>query len=116
MTNANLLPYYPRFIFNFNDGKCLSTADLDEFRHMKEHESGYEITRFFTGQKIDVTFVDVNERANVFTYIVNRVEIYEIKQDLDKPSYGFNGNDCRAISGKEKKWMMEIYVFLDLVS
>ena len=31
MTDANLLPYYPKFIFNCSDGNCLSTGDLGAF-------------------------------------------------------------------------------------
>lgn len=113
MTNASALPYYPRFIFNFSDGKCFSTCDLDEFKYIKEHEVDYDITRFVPGQKVDVSWVNENNEQEVTTYSVNKIEIHQIKYDLDEPTYGINMNDCASVFGKEKKWMMEIYVFLD---
>ena len=115
MTDSNSLPYYPRFIFNFSDDKCFSTGDLDEFEYIKEHKQDYKISRFVPGQKVDVTFVNENNESEVGTYSVNRIEIHQIKYDLDEPTYGFNMNDCTSIFGKEKKWLMEIYVYLDLV-
>lgn len=115
MTDANSLPYYPRFIFNFNDGVCFSTGDLEHFEYIKEHKTDYEVTRFVPGQKVDVTFENEDNETEVKTYSVNRIEIQQIKYDLDEPTYGINMNDCSSIFGKEKKWMMEIYVFLDLV-
>lgn len=115
MTDANSLPYYPRFIFNCNDGNCLSTADLELFKHIKETGSDYDISRFVPGQSISISWINDNEEKEVRSYVVNKIEIHQIKHDLDEPTYGTNMNDCTGIFGREKKWMMEIYVFLDLV-
>jgi hypothetical protein len=115
MTKANNLPYYPRFIFNCNDNKCMSTGDLELFKFIKESGTDYEITRFVPGQKIDISWINENEKVEIKTYTVNKIEIHQIKTDLDKPTYGINSNDCTMISGKEKKWMMEIYIFLDII-
>ena len=113
MTDSNNLPYYPRFIFNCDDGNCMSTGDLKFFKFIKETGSEYDITKFTPGQKIDISWVNENDEQEIKTYEVNRIEIHQIKYDLDKPTYGMNSNDCTAIAGKEKKWMMEIYVFLN---
>lgn len=113
MTDANLLPYYPRFIFNFSDGNCFSTGDLTEFQFIKEHKTDYEISRFIPGQKIDFTWEDENENSIIKTYTVNKIQVQQIKYDLDEPTYGINLNDCGVISGEKKKWLMEIYVYLD---
>ncbi|MCF1192508.1 hypothetical protein LRR18_13010 [Mangrovimonas sp. AS39] len=113
MTKTNDLPYYPRFIFNCSDGNCLSTGDLELFDFIKETGSEFEITAFKPGQSLDITWVDENEDQIIKTYIVNRIQINQIKYDLDEPTFGINSNDCTAIQGKEKKWMMEIYIFLD---
>ena len=115
MTDTNSLPYYPRFIFNFNDDKCFSTGDLDEFEYIKEHKSEHKISRFVPGQNVDVTFVNENDESEIKTYLVNQIKIQQIKYDLDEPTYGINMDDCTAIFGKDKKWMMEIYVYLDLI-
>ncbi len=115
MNKASELPYYPRFIFNFNDGNCFSTGDLDEFEYIKEHGNDHEITQFLPGQKIDVSWVNEDEELEIRTYSVNKIEIRQIKYDLDEPTYGINMNDCSAINGRKKKWMMEIYVFLDKI-
>lgn len=115
MMKASDLPYYPRFIFNFSDGSCFSTGDLDEFEYIKEHGTDYEITQFVTGQKIDVIWVDEHEEQEIRTYSVNKIDIHQIKYDLDEPTYGINLNDCSTITGRKKKWMMEIYIFLDKI-
>ena len=115
MTKATNLPYYPRFIFNCDDGNCMSTGDLEMFEFIKESESEYEITRFTPGQKIDISLINENEEHEIRTYKVDKIEIHQIKYDLDEPTYGINSNDCTAIVGKEKKWMMDIYVFLNLI-
>lgn len=115
MTDANLLPYYPRFIFNCNDDLCFSTADLEEFKYLTEHKSDSKITRFVTGQKVDVKIDDENGAFVIKTYEVRKIDIHQIKYDLDEPTYGFNMNDCTNIQGNPKKHLMEIYVFLDLV-
>lgn len=112
MQNANNLPYYPRFIFNFNDGNCFSTGDLDKFEHIKGSGTDYEITQFYPGQKIDVKWVNESGEPEIRTYVVDKIEIQQIKYDLDEPTYGINMNDCTTYTGKEKKWIMEIYVFL----
>ncbi len=115
MNKANNLPYYPRFIFNFNDGLCFSTGDLDELEYIKESGTDYEITHFFPGQKIDVSWVNENEEPEIRKYEVNKIEVRQIKYDLDEPTYGINMNDCTSIYGKEKKWLMEIYIFMNKI-
>ena len=111
MTNANSLPYYPRFIFNCDDGVCISTGDLDTFEFIKEKGIEYNITSFRPGQKIDITLAD-EEKQEIKSYVVEKIEIQQIKYDLDAPTYGLNMNDCTSRIGVAKKWMMEIYVFL----
>ena len=115
MKEANKLPYYPRFIFNFSDGHCLSTADLDLFRFIKESGSEHKISRFKKGQKIDVHIEGDYRKKVIKTYIVTEIEIQEIKYDIDEPTYGINKNDCLSVEGVKKKWIMDIYIFLDLV-
>lgn len=115
MTKASELPYYPRFIFNCSDEQCLSTADLELFEHIKETGSEYEVTRFKKGQSLDITWVDEQDNPIIKTYIVSEIEIHQIKRDIDEPTYGMNKNDCTAVQGDKKKWLMEIYIFLDLV-
>lgn len=115
MTVTNSLPYYPRFIFNCNDGNCLTTGDLELFKFIKEKGSDYDITRFKTGEQINISWVNDNDETEVKTYIIDHIDIHQIKYDLDEPTYGMNSNDCTGLAGKEKKWMMEIYVFLNKV-
>lgn len=93
----------------------MSTGDLEFFKFIKETGSDYDITRFTPGQEINISWINENEEQEIKTYKVNRVEIHQIKYDLDEPTYGINSNDCMGIAGKEKKWMMEIYIFLDQV-
>jgi hypothetical protein len=113
MTLTNNLPYYPRFIFNCSDEKCLSTGDLDWFKNIKQAGSVYDITSFKTGQKIDITWIDKQE---IKTYLITKIDINHIKYDLDEPTYGMNAeNDCSSVKGKTKKWMMEIYIYLELI-
>ena len=109
MIDTNKLPYYPRFIFNCDDGKCMSTGDLEYFRYFKESESKDDINKFKPGQQITINWED---GAELKTYQVDKIEIHRIKYDLDMPTRGMNLNDCAAIDGQEKKWMMEIYIFL----
>ena len=116
MNKVNNLAYYPRFIFNFNDGFCFSTGDLEELENIKESgKTDYKIARFFPEQKIDVMCINKNDVQEIRKYVVNKLEIKQIKYNLDEPTYGINMNDCTSIYGKEKKWLMEIYVFLDRV-
>nr|WP_276904078.1 hypothetical protein [Pedobacter kyonggii] len=112
MTNATDLPYYPRFIFNCSDDRCFSTGDLDYLKFIKEKGSEYEITRFKKGQILQITWEEDNGKKLVKDYEVSDVEIAQIKYDVDEPTYGINSNDCTGIYGKEKKWLMEIYIFL----
>jgi hypothetical protein len=114
MMDANSLPYYPRFIFNCNDGRCLTTGDLEIFKHIKEKGSDYDISRFVPGQRINISWTNNGEKE-VQSYEVKKIEIHQLKHDLDEPTYGTNMNDCTGLAGREKKWMMEIYVFLDAV-
>jgi hypothetical protein len=111
MTDANSLPYYPRFIFNCNDGVCISTGDLENFKFIKEKGSEYDITSFRSGQKIEIS-LDDGDKQEIKSYVVDKIEIQQLKYDLDEPTYGLNRNDCVGRIGKDKKWMMEIYVFL----
>ena len=117
MDKASLLPYYPRFIFKFGENDCFSTADLDMFKFIKEVIDGkeYDVTRFIIGQIINVTVANKDGSTEVKKYRVKKVEIQQIKDDLDAPTYGINLEDCPTIFGKEKKWLMEIYIFLDPV-
>lgn len=115
MTKASNLPYYPRFIFNGSDGNRFSTADLELFDYLKETGSEYKISRFKKGQSIDVTIASEDGETIIKTYKVSDIEIQQIKYDIDEPTYGFNMNDCQSVDGSEKKWLMEIYVFLDLI-
>jgi hypothetical protein len=115
MTDANLLPYYPRFILNCSDGKCLSTGDLDIFKFITESSSDYNISRFYPGQRINIAWENGAGEKEIKSYELKSIEVQEIKYDLDAPSYGLNSNDCMGLHGIEKKWMMEIYIFLDAV-
>ena len=115
MIDSSALPYYPRFIFNCDDGNCMSTADLEFFEHIKETSSDYNISRFVPGQGIDIAWINDREEREVRSYRVKKIEIHQIKYDLDEPTYGLNSNDCTQIFGREKKYMMEIYVFLESV-
>lgn len=82
MKDANSLPYYPRFIFNCSDGKCLSTGDLDFFKHIKEIETDYDITSFVPGRKLEITWATDNEEQEIKAYIINRIEIHQLKSLL----------------------------------
>lgn len=113
MIKAANLPYYPRFIFNCDDGNCMSTGDLEMFEYIKESDSGHEITRFTPGQKINISWINESKELEIKTYKVDKIEIHQIKYDLDEPTYGMNLNDCTAVFGSKKKWMMEIYIFLN---
>lgn len=115
MTETNNLPYYPRFILNCDDGNCMSTGDLEMFKFIKEANNNYEITRFTPGQLIQISWSNENDEPQPQIYKVEKIEIHQIKYDLDEPTYGINTNDCTGIVGKEKKWMMDIYVFLNRV-
>lgn len=115
MTDVNLLPYYPRFIFNCNDGMCLSTGDVELLDQLKEAGNGYPISRFVSGQRVRICWKTEIGGQDVRTYVVNKIEIHQIKRDLDEPTYGTNSNDCIVNSGRDKNWLMEIYVFLDAV-
>jgi hypothetical protein len=112
---ASELPYYPRFIFNCSDGSCFSTADLELFEFLKEVGTDYKVSRFKKGQNIEVTTSDETGETLIKTYKVSEIEIQQIKYDIDEPTYGFNMNDCQSVDGSEKKWLMEIYIFLELV-
>lgn len=112
---ASKLPYYPRFIFNCSDGNRFSTADIELFKFIKESGTDNKVSRFKKGQKIDVSTTIGNVEAEVKTYRVSEIEIQQIKYDTDEPTYGFNKNDSPSVSGNKKDWLMEIYVFLDLV-
>ncbi|MER3376528.1 MAG: hypothetical protein RIM83_17955 [Allomuricauda sp.] len=117
MTKASSLPYYPRFIFNCSDDNCFSTADVELFDSIKETGSDYEVTRFKKGQKLDITWIGENDETTVKTYRVSEIEIHQIKRDIDEPTYGINMNDCHGpVFGEKKKWLMEIYVFLELLA
>lgn len=111
MKDANTLPYYPRFILNFDDGKCFSTGDLDQLQHIKESGINEGISQFFPGQIINATWQLENNKLEAISYKVDKIEIRQIKYDLDEPTFGVNENDCYSLFGKEKKWLMEIYVF-----
>ena len=115
MKKATELPYYPRFIFNCSDHNCFSTADVELLEHIKETGSEYEITRFTRGQSLDITWADEVGNLTLKTYKVREIEIHQIKYDIDEPTYGINLNDCQTVFGKEKKVLMELYIFLDLV-
>ena len=115
MTKASLLPYYPRFIFNCSDGKCFSTADVDWLKDVKDSDYEGDITQFVPGQNINITWSVAEGGVEIKSYSVNRVEVHQIKYDLDEPTYGMNSNDTMEVVGREKKHMMEIYVFLDEV-
>ena len=116
MTNANALPYYPRFIFSCSDGNCFSTADLEQLKHIKDAGSEYDVSSFVPGRKINISWVNDAGQQEIKVYKVDKIEIHQIKYDLDEPTYGMNSNDCSAVFGKEKKWLMEIYVFLENVN
>lgn len=113
MTKANNLPYYPRFIFNCSDGYAFSTGDLEIFKLIKETGKDYEVTSFRQGQSLNITQIDENNEKVVKTYVVNRIQVNRIKYDLDEPDYGINLDDSTSIQGKKKKWLMEIFVYLD---
>ena len=120
MTKASSLPYYPRFIFNCSDGKCFSTADLDSLEYIRDaedEEDGYsrDITQFVPGQILNISWSAPDAKVEVKSYKVERIEIHQIKYDLDKETKGVNSNDCSVVAGKHKKHMMEIYVFLKAV-
>lgn len=117
MTKASALPYYPRFIFNCSDGRVFSTADVDLLKHVKDADDEYErdITQFVPGQIVNISWAAADNEVEVRSYEVDKIEVHQIKYDLDKPTKGMNSNDCAEISGKEKKHMMEIYVFLNPV-
>lgn len=115
MINASTLPYYPRFIFNCDDDRCFSTGDLDELEYIKESGTDYDVTRFVPNQILDISWSDGNGGFEIKSYSVDKIEIHQIKRDLDEPTYGINMNDCAEVYGREKKWMMEIYVFLKLI-
>lgn len=114
MTKASALPYYPRFIFNCSDGRCFSTADVDSLAHIKDaHDTyGSNVEQFVPGREVKITWATTAGEPEVKRYTVDKIEIHQIKYDLDAPTYGMNSNDCSQIFGKEKKHMMEIYVFL----
>ena len=116
MTKASSLPYYPRFIFNCSDGKGFSTADLDSLKYVKDSDDkhGDDITQFVPGQRISVTW-STDDKGEVRSYEVDKIEIHQIKYDLDEPTFGMNSNDVMDVSGKPKKHMMDIYVFLKAV-
>lgn len=120
MTKASLLPYYPRFIFSCSDGKCFTTADLDELKDIKDADDvddgyGYDITQFVPGQRIQISWSAPDNGLEIKTYKVDKIEIHQIKRDLDAETKGMNSNDCwGAVSGRTKKHMMEIYVFLEV--
>lgn len=118
MKKASLLPYYPRFIFSCSDGKCFTTADLDELKHIKDADDvddgfGRDITQFVPGQRVQFSWLAADDGIEVKVYTVEKIEVHQIKYDLDKETKGMNSNDCSMISGKPKKHMMEIYVFLE---
>jgi hypothetical protein len=114
MPKASTLPYYPRFIFTCDDGKCFSTADLDYLRDIKDADDKYEhdITQFVPGQLLKITWAADNNQTEVKYYEVDRLEVHQIKYDTNEPTVGMNSNDCTVIAGQPKKHLMEIYVFL----
>ena len=113
MTDANSLPYYPRFIFNCNDGRCFSTGDLDLFRFIKKRGKDYDITSFASGEEVEIHWEDDDEITTI-AYVIDHIDIHQIKRDVDEPTKGLHINDC-TLSGKEKKWIMEIYIFLNTI-
>ncbi|RYE18308.1 MAG: hypothetical protein EOP45_14345 [Sphingobacteriaceae bacterium] len=115
MNHANALPYYPRFVFNCSNGECLSTGDLEFFESIKDLNSSYDITSFVPGEKINIYWPIENSEPEIKTYLINRIEIHQIKYDLDKAVKGENSNDCKLIYGREKKWLMDVYIFLDIL-
>ncbi|WP_338815680.1 hypothetical protein V9L05_21840 (plasmid) [Bernardetia sp. Wsw4-3y2] len=114
MTNANSLPYYPRFIFSCNDGKYFSTGDLDFFKFVKKRDRTYDITSFSSGDEVDIYWENDDGKTEVIAYTVDHIDIHQIKRDIDEPTKGLNMNDC-TLFGKEKKWIMEIYIFLNKI-
>lgn len=88
---------------------------MNLFKYLKVSGSEYDISRFKKGQKIDIDIASERGETIVKTYIVSEIEIHQIKYDIDEPTYGLNKNDCLSVDGAKKKWLMEIYIFLDLI-
>ncbi|ARV15354.1 hypothetical protein [Polaribacter sp. SA4-12] len=114
MNEINELPYYPRFIFNISNGNCFSTADLEVLNNIKEKGRKGKINNFKKGQIISISEINENAENIVKTYKVLEIEIGEIKYEIDEKKYGINLNDCEN-SGKDKIWLMEIFIKLELI-
>lgn len=115
MNEIENLSYYPKFIFNTSDGKAFSTTSLDTFKHLKEIGRNNKINRFVKGQNINITTTDESDNIEVKLYEVTKIEIQNIKYEINEPDYGVNMNDSLT-EDKEKKILMEIYIFLELKS
>lgn len=118
MTKASSLTYYPRFVLTCSDGQCLATADLDYLlKYVRDAEDNYggDITQFVPGQILKISWAGVDNEVDVRSYKVDRVEVHQIKSDLDMPTTGDMSDNCRETFGKEKQHMMEVYVFLNAV-
>jgi hypothetical protein len=115
MKDANLLSTYPRFIFNCNDGRCLSTGDLNFIKKIKLKGFKGNIIQFIPEQEIEIPWT-VENKTELKTYKIESIEIRQIKYDLDEQHYGFNSDDCENIQGQDKTWIMEIYIRLNVVT
>ena len=114
MNKINELSYYPRFVFNTSENNSFSTIDLELFKHFKEADRNNKINHFKKNQIIDITTSNKSGETVVKTYKVTDIEIQQIKYDFDEISYGVNMNDDGR-NYDEKKWLVEIYIFLDLI-
>lgn len=109
---TNDLDHYPRFIFNCSDGRCLSTADLDFLKHFSKDDQPTNINSFNIDDIINIKWADLDGHLD---YKVSKIEIKEIMYDTSEQILGMNKDDFNPVIGKDKFWLMGLYIFLDLV-
>ncbi|MGV8877808.1 MAG: hypothetical protein ACOH2A_02130 [Sphingobacteriaceae bacterium] len=109
---TNDLNHYPRFIFNCSDGRGLSTADLDFLKGFSKDDQMTNISSFNIDDIISIKWADLEEHLE---YKVSKIEIKEIMYNTDERILGMNEFDVNPVFGKDKYWLMGLYVFLELI-
>jgi hypothetical protein len=90
----------------------LSTADLNLLQGFSKDDQPTKINSFNIDDIVTIKWPDLETPLE---YKVSKIEIKEIMYDTDERILGMNQYDFNPVTGKNKFWLMGLYIFLDLV-
>lgn len=109
--DINELKHYPRFVLNFGEKGAYSTGDLELFNFMRREHEDYPIENIDTG---DILFVK-DENGTEVKYEVVKINVRDILKDTNDKVYGVWGDDTLTITGRDKFFLMSIFIYLEPV-